>query len=330
MTDLDDLETELQDLRGRLLSLRSQLEDKLIGQRDALDQVLVALLADGHVLLEGAPGLGKTTLVHGLAQGLGLSFGRIQCTPDLMPGDVLGARILQTEEDGSRRFEFLPGPIFTQILLADEINRATPRTQSALLEAMAEKQVTVHGETQLLQRPFLVVATQNPIEMEGTYPLPEAQLDRFMLKVSLEMPGQAALEEILRTTTGSPPDDTVSVLSAKDLLRLQELVRQMPVSDALRSLIASATLATHPSNPKAPPEIKALVRHGASPRGAQSLLLGAKARALLQGRLAPSKDDLEAMVGACLGHRLVLGFEAEAAGTHAGDLAALALAAACA
>lgn len=329
MTDLDHLEAELQDLRGRLFTLRSHLELKLLGQREVLDQMLIALLADGHVLLEGAPGLGKTTLVRAMAEGLDLSFGRIQCTPDLMPGDVLGARILQMEDDGTRRFEFLPGPVFTQILLADEINRATPRTQSALLEAMAEKQVTVHGETRTLERPFLVVATQNPIEMEGTYPLPEAQLDRFMMKVFLDMPDQETLDEILRNTTNIKAEAGPAELTNKDLLRLQELVRQMPVGDDLRSLISATTLATHPNDPRAPTEIKALVRHGASPRGAQSLLFSAKARALLQGRLAPSREDLEAMVGACLGHRLVLGYEAEAVGTDARDLAREALNAVC-
>ena len=328
MTDLDNLEAELQDLRRRLLSLRDHLETKLIGQREVIDQVLIALLADGHVLLEGAPGLGKTTLVRAMAQGLDLAFSRIQCTPDLMPGDVLGARILQMEDDGSRRFEFLPGPIFTQILLADEINRATPRTQSALLEAMAEKQVTVHGDTLPLKRPFLVVATQNPIEMEGTYPLPEAQLDRFMMKVHLPMPDKDALEAILQSTAQSEPTASTTALRCQDLLRLQELVRQMPTGDDLIATVSATTLATRPDDALAPAEVKALVRHGASPRGAQSLLLAAKARALLQGRLAPREDDLEALVGCCLGHRLVLGFEAEAAGTNPEDLARQAFAAA--
>lgn len=327
MTDLDKLEEELQELRMRLLSLRDHLETKLIGHREVIDQLLIALLANGHVLLEGAPGLGKTTLVRAMANGIDLSFSRIQCTPDLMPGDVLGARILQMEDDGTRRFEFLPGPIFTQVLLADEINRATPRTQSALLEAMAEKQVTVHGETIPLEAPFLVVATQNPIEMEGTYPLPEAQLDRFMMKVQLPMPDQGALESILRMNHRTDTTLTTPKLSCRDLLRLQDLVQQMPAGDDLISLVSATILATRPNQPNAPAEVKNLVRHGASPRGAQSLLLGAKARALLQGRLAPGVEDIEALVGCCLGHRLVLGFEAEAAGTDPSDLARAAFAA---
>ncbi len=327
MTDPHDVEEELRALRSRLLELRDRLSEELIGQKEVVELLTLTLMSGGHALLEGAPGLGKTTLVHGLASGLRLDFARIQCTPDLMPSDVVGARILQLGEDGSRSFQFEPGPVFTQVLLADEINRATPRTQSALLEAMAEGQVTVHGETRALQAPFTVVATQNPIEMEGTYPLPEAQLDRFLVKIELELPDREALAAILRATTGASREADSPVMTSEELLRVQELVRLVPVDDGLLDRVARTVRATHPGCEEAPESIRSLVRHGASPRGAQALLVASKARALLQGRLAPDVEDLEALVGPTLGHRIVLGYEAEARGTSAVSLAREALAA---
>jgi MoxR-like ATPase len=325
MTDLHDLESELKDLRDALGTLRRDLDARLIGQHQAVERLLTCLLGGGHALLEGAPGLGKTTLVKALASGLDLDFARIQCTPDLMPADILGARILHTSEDGSRRFGFEPGPVFTNVLLADEINRATPRSQSALLEAMQERQVTVHGDTRTLDAPFLVIATQNPIEMEGTYPLPEAQLDRFLMKLYLELPDVTALQEILIATTGTAPGTSAPSLSRAQLLRSMELVREIPASSDLLGLAAQLVHATHPESNLAPDSVRALVRHGASPRGGQALILAGKARAFLKGRLHVSEEDVRELAAPCLRHRLILGYEAEAAGTSPDELIADAL-----
>jgi MoxR-like ATPase len=314
------LEREIAELTQGLAALRAAVGKRFLGHADVVEELLVALVARGHVLLEGAPGLGKTTLAKSLAAALDLSFGRIQCTPDLMPADVLGSRILEENAHDDRRFVFHRGPIFCNVLLADEINRATPRTQSALLEAMQERQVTVFGETHALEDPFFVVATQNPIEMEGTYPLPEAQLDRFLLKVELRSPAAKELSAILEGTIGPEPGASGPALTRDRLLRIRTLAREVPASTDVIAFVARLVLATHPADVAAPDDVKKYVRFGVSPRGGQALLLAAKARALLHGRLFVAAEDLEALAAPALRHRLIFGFEAEAAGVRPDDV----------
>jgi MoxR-like ATPase len=287
--------------------------------------LLLSLLADGHVLLEGAPGLGKTTLVRALAGALDLSFQRVQFTPDLMPGDIIGTRMLEGDAGGERHFRFIPGPIFTQVLLADEINRATPRTQSALLEAMQEKQITTWGESRKLDSPFLVIATQNPIEMEGTYSLPEAQLDRFIVKIEVAAPSEDDLVKILAHTTGTPPSVATSQLDRADLVEAQALVRELPASTDILRRVARLVLATDPGRPTSPRQIQDAVRFGSSPRGGQAMLLLAKSRAFLEGRAFVSEADIEAVAAPALRHRLVLSYEGEASGVHPDRLVAAAV-----
>jgi MoxR-like ATPase len=313
-------EEHIASLRQRAIELRDAVETRFVDQRVVTDELLYALLAGGHVLLEGAPGLGKTTLVRTVAHCLGLKFSRLQCTPDLMPADVLGTRILEESPEGGHRFHFERGPIFTQVLLADEINRATPRTQSALLEAMQERQVTVFGETLTLEQPFFLAATQNPIEMEGTYPLPEAQLDRFILRVNIPTPSAESILHILEAAEQTQ-DALSPILTAEDILELQSITASIPVSSDIMGLISRTIAATHPSAGSAPDSIKRHVRYGASPRGALSILGASRARALLAGRLHVSEEDVEAVVRPCISHRLVLTYEGEAAGVSAGDLA---------
>ena len=308
--------------------LREAVGSAFLGCELEVEQVLLVLLAGGHLLLEGVPGLGKTTLVKALAASLDLSFRRIQCTPDLMPGDVLGTRVLDQDERGARSFVFERGPVFAQVVLADEINRATPRTQSALLEAMQESQVTLFGERYELEQPFLVVATENPIEMEGTYPLPEAQLDRFLLKVVLPYPSTEELVRVLEETTGGRAEAQAAnpILDAGDVLSMRELVRSVPASTDVVRRVARIVLATHPRE-DSPEEVRRCVRHGASPRGGQAILLTAKARALLRGRLHVADEDVEAVCAPALRHRLILGYEGEAAGVSADELVGAVLAA---
>jgi MoxR-like ATPase len=326
MSDTAALERELSELARGLDSLRAGIARRFLGHAPVVEEMLVALLARGHVLLEGAPGLGKTTLAKTLAAELDLDFGRVQCTPDLMPADVLGTRILEDGAAGSPRFVFQRGPVFCNVLLADEINRATPRTQSALLEAMQERQVTVFGESRVLEEPFFVVATQNPIEMEGTYPLPEAQLDRFLLKVEIRTPDRGELATILKETTGLEKTATGPALARERVLRLQKLAREVPVSGDVVDRVARLVLATHPEDPSAPEIVRRFVRYGASPRGGQALLLAAKARALLAGRLFVAEDDVLALASSALRHRLILGFEAEGEGADPDAIVAAALA----
>ena len=318
MTELT--EERISALRSKARELRDAIESRYVDQRAATDDLLHGLLAGGHVLLEGAPGLGKTTLVRTVASCLGLDFRRLQCTPDLMPADVLGMRILEDDPNGGHRFHFERGPVFTQVLLTDEINRATPRTQSALLEAMQERQVTVFGETLPLDRPFFVAATQNPIEMEGTYPLPEAQLDRFLLRVDVESPTAEGIVKILEAERAATAP-LEAVLSGDEVLELQALTASIPASSDILALAARTVIATHPDNEAAPELVRRHVRFGASPRGAQALLGAARARALLAGQLHVREEDLEAVVQPCLRHRLMLTYEGEAAGVSAGELA---------
>ena len=307
--------------------LKAELQRVIVGQDAVIDGVLAALFADGHVLLEGAPGLGKTALVRALAAAVDLHFSRIQFTPDLMPADVIGTSIIREDESGRRIFEFQPGPIFTNLLLADEINRATPKTQSALLEAMQEKQVTVAGETRRMQAPFLVLATQNPLEMEGTYPLPEAQLDRFFFKLKVGYPSEEDLHSIIERTTEAHTPVIHKVLTAADVSSLRDLVREVPMTREIQAHAIRLVLATHPESDRATPLAKKYVRYGASPRGVQALILAGKIYALLDGRYHVARADLDRAALAALRHRLILNFEGEAEGVTADRIIEEALAA---
>src|SRR5215467_6812404 len=305
-------EQSIQSFRESYAALRAEIGKVIVGHESIVDGTLVALFAGGHVLLEGVPGLGKTLLVRTLSEVLDLSFNRIQFTPDLMPADILGTNIVMETQGGRREFQFQRGPIFAHLILADEINRATPKTQSALLEAMQEHQVTAGGEIRKLGEPFFVMATQNPIDQEGTYPLPEAQLDRFFFKILVGYPSADELSEVLtRTTTGAKA--TVSkVVERETLAELMNLVREVPVASHVKDYAVRLVLATHPRTDTATPIANQYLRFGSSPRGGQTLLLAGKVRALTEGRFNVSFDDIEAVAPAALRHRLILNFEAEA------------------
>ena len=293
--------------------LRAEVQRRIIGQENVLDEILMALIAGGHALLVGVPGLAKTLMVRSLAEAVRLEFHRIQFTPDLVPSDITGTEIL--EEDaatGTRSFRFVRGPIFANIVLADEINRAPPRTQAALLEAMQEHSVTASGDTMRLPEPFFVLATQNPIEQEGTYPLPEAQLDRFLFDIRVSYPSEADEVTILRSTTGAPADTLEPILGAAELLHLQHLTREIAAGDSVLRYAASLVRATRPDDGRAPELVREYVRWGAGPRAGQSLILGAKAHALLRGRLAVSPDDIRRVTLPVLRHRVLPNFAAEA------------------
>ncbi len=315
-------ETRLAAAHEQLNALRRQIGRRIVGHHDVVNGILACLLSSGHVLLEGVPGLGKTLLVKTLSDALHLEFARIQFTPDLMPADIIGTQVVLQDEEGRRHFHFQRGPVFTQLLLADEINRATPKTQSALLEAMEEKRVTVARTAHALQEPFMVLATQNPIEMEGTYPLPEAQLDRFLLKLNAAYPDAGELSQIVDRTTGWPMPSVEPVLSAGDVLALRELVRSVVLAAHVKDYAIRIVLATHAGNAEATPMVRRYVRHGASPRGLQAIVLVAKALALFAGRINVSFDDLAAAAPAALRHRLLLNFEGEAEGIKVEDLIA--------
>ncbi len=308
------VEEHIQTFRETYTRLRDEIGRVIVGQAEIVDSTLTAMFAGGHVLLEGVPGLGKTLLVRTLGEALDMPFNRIQFTPDLMPADILGTNIVMESPGGRREFQFQHGPIFAHLILADEINRATPKTQSALLEAMQEQQVTAGGEIRRLTEPFFVMATQNPIDQEGTYPLPEAQLDRFFFKVLVGYPNAAELSEVLNRTTAGTRVQVDKVLERQELLGLMQLVREVPVASHVQDYAVRLVLATHPKTETAAPIATQYLRFGSSPRGAQTLLLGGKVRALAQGRFNVSFDDLQAVAYPALRHRLILNFEAEAEG----------------
>jgi len=320
MTEGAALVAEIEQLGDRLAEARQTISRRFIGQEKVVELSLAALLCGGHGLLVGLPGLGKTMLVDTLATVMGLSTSRIQFTPDLMPADILGSEVLETAPDGSRSFRFIEGPVFCQLLMADEINRASPRTQSALLQAMQEKEVTVAGVHRPLGRPFHVLATQNPIEQEGTYPLPEAQLDRFLVQIDVEYPDRATERDILVATTGVETAVVHRVFSGEDLIAAQTTVRRMPVGEKVVETILDLVRACRPDEPEADAAVKGAVSWGPGPRAAQALMLTARARALLQGRLAPSVEDVMALARPVLIHRMALSFAARARGENLGAI----------
>jgi MoxR-like ATPase len=306
-------------------AIETEIGRVIVGQRELVRDVLLCLLCEGHALLEGVPGLGKTQLLKTLSRAVHLGFGRIQFTPDLMPADIVGTQVLETDADGGRRFEFREGPVFANLVLADEVNRATPKTQSALLEAMQERAATVAGATRPLPRPFFVMATQNPLEMEGTYPLPEAQLDRFLLKALVPFPSADDLVTVVERTTAGAEAEVRAVADGPTIASMIALTREVPAASHVVRHAVDLVIATHPDQAPAPDVVRRYVRFGASPRGAQSMILAGKAAALLDGRPSVSTDDLRAVAASVLRHRLVLGYEATADGIAPDQLVAAVL-----
>ncbi len=307
-------DSRVQEFVSAFERLRSEVEKVIVGHREIINHVLIGMFAGGHVLLEGVPGLGKTLLVKTLSEGLDLTFSRIQFTPDLMPADIIGTNMIVEDAEGRKHFEFQHGPIFAHIVLADEVNRATPKTQSALLEGMQECSVTVGGTSRPLPSPFFVLATQNPIEMEGTYPLPEAQLDRFLFKLRVRYPAIEELNAIIDRTTHAGQVEVARVMTGPEVLRFRELIREVPIASHVRDVASAIVMATHPQWEHAPDVSRRFVRYGASPRGAQALVLGGKVRALTEGRYNISVEDLRALAAPALRHRIILNFEGEAEG----------------
>ena len=320
MTITDETRHQLEQFRKDFALLKSEISKVIVGQSQILDDTILALVAGGHVLLEGVPGLGKTLTVRTLADALDLEFSRIQCTPDLMPADLIGTNMVLESDDGQKIFQFQKGPLFANVLLADEINRATPKTQSALLEAMQEHSVTVGGTTHILDEPFFVLATQNPLEMEGTYPLPEAQLDRFFCKLLVKYPSAKEIESILDRTTESQNNAASAVLNGQRIREMSAIARTIPISDEVRRYGIALVLATHPDHELVAEPTKKFVRFGASPRGIQALILGAKIRAILDERFHVAREDLKAMAKPVLRHRLILNFEGQAEGVSTDDV----------
>ncbi len=308
------------DFRDVFQRIQTEVGKVMVGQDEVVEEVLISVLAGGHALLEGVPGLGKTMLVRTLADSLDLSFSRIQFTPDLMPADITGTNILIETETRERRFSFQRGPIFANLVLADEINRATPKTQSALLESMQDRTCTVANVVHKMAEPFFVLATQNPVEMEGTYPLPEAQLDRFFFKVLVRFPNEDELTEILRRTTSAMESSAENVASGEAILQMGQLAREVPISSGVSDYVVRLVMASHPDNPRATTTVRRYVRYGVSPRGAQAIVLGAKIRALIQGRLNVAYDDIRAVALPALRHRIILNFEAESNDVRSDDV----------
>lgn len=306
------VERQIEDFRTRFQNVREEISRIIVGNEDVVANVMTCLLARGHVLLEGIPGVGKTKLVQTMADAMHLKFSRIQFTPDLMPGDIIGTNIVREDESGHKSFQFQHGPIFANMVLADEINRATPKTQSALLEAMQENSVSAGGKTHALDQPFFVLATQNPIEMEGTYPLPEAQMDRFLFKLRLDFPDMAELHTIVDRTTQQKEPTVNRVLEQQQILEMRDTARGIPVARPIQEYAIKIVLATHPESAGAHELTRKYVRFGSSPRGIQALILGAKVRALMNDRVHVSCEDIRSVVLPALRHRVLLNFEAEA------------------
>ena len=324
MAENADLVTDIEALGSKLGAARESIAARFIGQTRVVDLTLTALICGGHAVLIGLPGLGKTRLVDTLSTVMGLNGNRIQFTPDLMPADILGSEVLETSDSGARSFRFIEGPIFCQLLMADEINRASPRTQSALLQAMQEKEVTIAGQHRPLGTPFHVLATQNPIEQEGTYPLPEAQLDRFLVQIDVPYPDRETEKDILIATTGVTEAQSTAVFTADELLAAQTVLRRMPVGDNIVEMILDLVRACRPDDPSAPEAVRQSVSWGPGPRAAQAFMLTVRAAALLDGRLAPSADDVRAMAVPVLEHRMALSFAARARGETVQQVIAIA------
>jgi MoxR-like ATPase len=314
-----DLGGEIEGLSRRLAQVRANIGQIIFGQEETVEQSLIGLLAGGHVLLIGVPGLAKTRLVDCLGRVLGLDTKRVQCTPDLMPADIIGSEVLEESDSGKRAFRFIKGPVFSQLLMADEINRASPRTQSALLQAMQEHKVSVGGHTHVLPEPFHVLATQNPLEQEGTYPLPEAQLDRFLLQIDVHYPTVEAERQMLIVTTGATDAEAATVLSANELMAAQRLVRRIPVGDKVVEAILRLVRAGRPETSEID-LVKSSLAWGPGPRAGQALMLASRARALMQGRFSPSIDDVAALAHPVLRHRIALNYGARAEGVTLGSI----------
>lgn len=323
-TETSPMEDRARDFSDKFALIRKEVGKFIVGQDEVVENVLIAILCGGHVLLEGVPGLGKTALVNTLSQALDLKFGRIQFTPDLLPSDVVGTQIL-AETDGKRQLIFQPGPVFCNILLADEINRATPKTQSALLETMQEKRVTVANQTHSLDSPFFVLATQNPIENDGTYPLPEAQLDRFFFKLRVPLPSHDEFSEILNRTGGNSMPSISAVANGPELVAMGQTLREIPIAADVQDYLVKVVRHTHPDNENSPKKVKNYLRHGASPRAAQAILAASRARALLDGRYHVAREDIAKAAIPAMRHRLILSFEGEAEGISPDDLVTAAI-----